>query len=91
MSAATSGPSGIGAQRISTSSRLALPQMPHDAVATKWRSATREASKGRARWTVTSSSGRDAVAASPNVTASIVSSSSIRPSVRRKPTASSAS
>ncbi len=39
VSGVTTGPSGIGAQRTSTSSSDALPQMPHDAVATKWRSA----------------------------------------------------
>ena len=41
VSACTTGPSGIGAQRTSTWSSDALPQIPHDAVATKLRDADR--------------------------------------------------
>ena len=40
----TTGPSGSGSARRATSSIEALPQIPHDAVATKWRSATFESS-----------------------------------------------
>ena len=49
------------------------------------------ASNGCARWTVISSSGRLFVAGSANVKPSIGVESSIRPSVRRKPAASSRS
>jgi len=34
---ATTGPSGIGSDRTAISSSDALPQIPHEAVATKWR------------------------------------------------------
>ena len=52
----TTGPSGSGSQRKATSSIDALPQIPHDAVATKWRSATAESSNGRdSRTTIVSS------------------------------------
>ena len=91
MSLVTTGPAGIGSERTSTSSSDALPQIPHDAVATKWRSATREASNADARWTVTSSSGCAWVAGSPCVIEVIAPASSISPSVRRNPTASSSS
>ena len=43
--------------RSATSSIDALPQIPHDAVATKWRSATVESSNGRDRRTTIVSSG----------------------------------
>ena len=87
---ATTGPSGIGSERIATSSREALPQIPHDAVATKCRSATLDASNARERWTVTWSSGWFIDSGSP-VVVRITSGPSIRPSVRRKPIASSSS
>ena len=55
-SAATTGPGGSGSTRSATSSIEALPQIPHDAVATKWRSATFESSNGRdSRTTIVSS------------------------------------
>ena len=85
---------GAGRDRVdrtSTSSSDALPQMPHEAVATKWRSATRDASNARPRWTVTSSSGWAWVDGSPRVIETIASASSISPSVRRNPVASSSS
>ena len=53
----TTGPSGSGSERRATSSIEALPQIPHDAVATKWRSATFESSNGRDRRTTIVSSG----------------------------------
>ena len=53
----TTGPSGSGSVRRATSSIEALPQIPHDAVATKWRSATFESSNGRDRRTRIVSSG----------------------------------
>ncbi len=90
MSRVTSGPAGIGSQRTATSSSDALPQIPQLAVATKWRSGTTEASNGRLSRTMTVSSGCDSAAGSPN-SIEATSSSPIRPSVRRKPTASSAS
>ena len=53
----TTGPSGSGSARRATSSIDALPQIPHDAVAMKWRSATFESSNGRERRTRIVSSG----------------------------------
>ena len=53
----TTGPSGSGSQRTATSSIEALPQIPHDAVATKWRSATAVVSNGRDSRTTMVSSG----------------------------------
>ena len=50
-------PTGSGSTRSATSSMEALPQMPHDAVAMKWRSATFESSNGRDRRTRIVSSG----------------------------------
>ena len=44
---ATTGPGGSGWARRTTSSIEALPQIPHEAVATKCRSATFESSNGR--------------------------------------------
>ncbi len=86
----TTGPSGSGSQRRATSSIEALPQMPHDAVATKWRSATFESSNGCDSRTTMVSSGWLSDAGSPPAV-EITSGPSIRPSVRRNPTASSAS
>ena len=77
-------------QRTATSSMEALPQIPHDAVATKWRSATAESSNGRDRRTTTVSSGWLSAPGSPG-SADTTSGPSMRPSVRRNPTASSAS
>ena len=54
---ATTGPSGSGSDRRATSSIDALPQIPHDAVATKCRSATFESSNGRESRTTIVSSG----------------------------------
>ena len=87
---ATTGPSGSGSQRRATSSIDALPQIPHDAVATKCRSATAESSNGRDSRTTIVSSGWLSVAGSPPLGADDLGPS-IRPSVRRNPTASSAS
>ena len=86
----TTGPSGSGSVRRATSSIEALPQIPHDAVATKWRSATFESSNGRDRRTTIVSSGWLSAPGSPPLVPS-TSWPSSRPSVRRNPTASSAS
>ena len=64
---ATTGPSGRGSQRRATSSMDALPQMPHDAVATKCRSATVASSNGRDRRTTIVSSGWLSVTGSPGL------------------------
>ncbi len=89
--ASMTGPSGMGADRTSSWSREALPQMPQDAVATKLRSATSAGSKGCDRRTSTSSSGTAWLAGSPCSIATISAGSSISPSEHRKPTARSAS
>ncbi len=89
VSGVTTGPSGIGRQRTWTSSREALPQIPHDAVATKLRAAIRVASNGWAKRTMTSSSGWACVAGSATSIATMSAGSSSRPSVRRNPAASS--
>jgi hypothetical protein len=86
----TTGPSGSASQRITTSSIDALPQIPQEAVATKWRSAMVDASNGVARRTMIVSSGWLSVTGSP-VSVPMTSAPAIRPSVRRKPTASSPS
>ena len=62
----TVGPGGSGSQRSATSSIDALPQIPHDAVAMKCRSATDEASNGVARRTRIVSSGWLRSAGSPD-------------------------
>ena len=77
-------------QRNATSSIDALPQIPHEAVATKCRSATAESSNGVDRRTTIVSSGWLSVTGSP-LSVPTTSGPSISPSVRRKPTASSAS
>ena len=76
---------------MAISSIEALPQIPHDAVATKCRSATADASNGRESRTTIVSSGWLSVAGSPPSVEATTSGPSIRPSVRRNPTASSAS
>ena len=86
----TTGPGGSGSTRNATSSIDALPQIPHDAVAMKWRSATFESSNGRVSRTRIVSSGWLSAAGSPELVEAI-SDPSMRPSVRRKPTASSSS
>ena len=86
----TIGPSGMGSERTATSSSEALPQIPQDAVATKCRSGTTLASNGRARRTVIRSSGWFISLGSP-VSNRRISGPSIRPSVFRKPAASSSS
>ena len=90
-SGATTGPSGMGAQRTSTWSSEALPQMPQDAVATKLRLAMPAGSRGRARRTTTSSSGRAWVPGSATSMETMSPRPSTRPSVSRNPAASSAS
>ena len=84
------GPAGSEAQRRAMSSMLAVPQIPQLAVATVRRSAIRPSSSACRRWTMTVSSGREWVVGSPSVTRTI-SSRAARPSVTRKPTASSSS
>ena len=87
---ATTGPSGRGSDRRATSSIDALPQIPHDAVATKCRSATFESSNGRESRTTIVSSGWLSDPGSPPAV-EMTSGPSMSPSVRRKPTASSSS
>ena len=86
----TGRPFGRGSHRTATSSIEALPQIPHEAVATKLRLAARPGSNRRASRTRTLSSGSAWTPGSPyfTLTTSLPVS---RPSLVRNPIASSSS
>ncbi len=92
IAAATSGPAGRGSQRIATSSSEALPQIPQEAEATKARAGTAAGSKARPILTTSSFSGVATSAGSASSTETEArSAGASRPSLKRNPTASSAS